>query len=122
MRLIITVALTAATATSAYAQRSDDCKYSAERNATVDVANARLLQLDAGAGSLKIEGKPGLNRVVIRGKACASSEDLLTDIKLEARREADRVVVKSNVHDRDDDDRGSWRDNRYARLDVVIEV
>lgn len=120
MRILIAATLTAGLTTNAQAQRWDDCKYKAERNANVDVGTARLLQIEAGSGSLKIEGKTGLARVVIRGRACASDKDLLDEINLEARREGDGVVVRANVH-RDEDNR-SWRNNSYRRLDVVMEV
>ena len=113
--LLLTVA-----ASAAHAQVWNDCKYSEERSATVEAGGAQLLDLDAGAGLLKIEGKAGITSVQIRGKACASDKELLQEIKLEARREGSTVRVKANVQDHDFSF-GSMR-NEYARLDVVIEV
>lgn len=121
MRLILSgVIATSLLTTTAYAQSFNECRHSADRSATVDASNVRMLRVDAGSGSLKVVGKPGLRSVIIRGKACASSNDLLDDIKLEARREGSDVVVRANVHD--DDHHVSWRGNQYARLDVVMEV
>jgi len=113
------VLATVTLAPAAFAQNRDDCKHEAQRTATVDAAGARLLELDAGSGSLRIEGKRGITRVTIRGRACASDEDLLDDIKLEARRDGGSVVVRANV--RDDND-WSFHGREYARLDVVMEV
>jgi DUF4097 and DUF4098 domain-containing protein YvlB len=124
MRRTIYVALCIVTVASpkAYGQRNEweQCKHEAARSATVDAAGARLLDLEAGSGSLKVIGKPGLKSVVIRGKACASSADLLNDIELDARRSGSNVVVSANVQD-NDNHRG-WRNNEYARLDIVVEV
>ena len=102
------------------AQDSDQCRHEAQRSATADARNARRLLVGAGAGSLKIEGKPGLTSVRITGRACASSAGLLNEINLTARRSGDDVVVEAN----DRDGQGGWnfRGNEYARLDVVMEV
>ena len=97
----------------------DDCRYSAERNATLDAAGARLFQIDAGAGGLKIVGRPGLRQVQIRGHACASSQKDLESIRLDTRRDGSTLVVRANIHDEEDDDH--WG-NHYRTLDVVVEV
>lgn len=98
-----------------------DCRYQDDRNATIDAAAARLLAVEAGAGSLKIVGKAGQKNIVIRGKACASSKEMLDRIKLESRRDGSTIEIEANVQ-RDDDSRYGWRDNQYATLDVVMEV
>jgi hypothetical protein len=122
MRLILSGTLAIAVwASPAQAQNLDQCKHSADRSANLDAASARLLELAAGAGSLKIEGRPGLDRVVIRAKACASHADLLDEMDLEARREGSTIVVRANVHE-DDWMKRRWRNNMYARLDVVVQV
>jgi DUF4097 and DUF4098 domain-containing protein YvlB len=56
----------------------------------------------------------------VRGKACASDADLLDEIELDVRREGGSIVVRANV--RDSDRRRDWRNNEYARLDIVVEV
>ncbi|HET9441416.1 MAG TPA: hypothetical protein VFO52_14665, partial [Longimicrobiales bacterium] len=102
------------------AQRSGECDHEAQRSATVDANGARLLRLEAGSGSLKVEGKPGLNRVVVRGRACASSASLLEQITLTGQRSGADVVIAANVQRNRDG--WNYRDGEYARLDVVIEV
>lgn len=111
-------ALLALTAGTAYAQ--DRCRHEDERNQALDLAGATRLDVESGAGTLKIVGKSGLSRVVIRGKACASDADMLDDIKLESSRSGSTIVVKANVHN--DFSSSRWRHNQYARLDIVIEV
>jgi len=92
--------------------------YSAPRNAVVDAAGARTVEVEAAAGSLRVEGKPGLRQVQVTGTARASSQQFLTQIRLIAERRGDVVFIKADIPDR-------WRDNwnNYsASLDLVIEV
>ena len=102
------------------AQDAGQCRHEAERSATVDANGARRMLVAAGAGSLRIEGKPGLSAVRVRGRACASSADLLEQIRLTARRDGGDVVVEANRRDQ----QAGWnfRGNEYARLDLVMEV
>ncbi len=95
-----------------------DCRFSAPREATLDAAGASLLVLSAEAGSLRIEGKEGLSQVLVRGTACASSEGDLDEITLETGRDGDRLRVEAKTPNGDD----GWGWNRYARLDLAVEV
>lgn len=113
--------LLAVSAAPAFAQY-DDCRHEAQRNTTLDLNDARRLVVDAGSGSLKIVGRPGLSHVRVRGRACASSADLLEDITLRSRRSGGDIVIEANVN-RDRRNQGwNHRENHYARLDVEIEV
>jgi DUF4097 and DUF4098 domain-containing protein YvlB len=57
--------------------------------------------------------------VTARGKACASSADLLERVTLHIRRDGGDVIIDANMsRDRND----NFRNNAYARLDVEIEV
>jgi DUF4097 and DUF4098 domain-containing protein YvlB len=94
----------------------EECRFSAPREATVDVAAAEQIIIEAGAGSLRVIGRPSLSQVRVRGTACASDRDLLDEIQLTASRSGNAVRVKSL----DDDLR--LRGREYARLNVVIEV
>jgi hypothetical protein len=92
--------------------------YSAPRNAVVDAAGARTVEVEAAAGSLRVEGKAGLRQVQVTGTARASSQQFLNQIKLIAERRGDVVFIKADIPDQ-------WRDNynNYsASLDLVIEV
>ncbi len=102
---------------AAHAQWSSSL--SAPRNAVVDAGGARILQVEAGAGSLRIEGRAGLRQVQVRGTARSSSQDVLNQIKLISERRGDVVFIKSDMPEHDS--RG-WNDNYWAALDLVIEV
>lgn len=93
-----------------------DCPYEASREAVLDAGGADQLQIEAGAGSLRVEGQNGLAEVRVDGTACASSEDLLQDIQIKTDRKGDTLVVVTDIPD------GSgWR-NAHAHLDLVITV
>jgi hypothetical protein len=94
--------------------------YSAPRNAVVDAAGAKGVEVEAGAGSLRVEGKPGLRQVQVTGTAWSSSQQFLNRIKLIAERRGDVVFIKADIPDNEDDN--SWRDNYSAALDLVVEV
>ena len=109
--------------TPAVAQDYDECRHQAQRSATLDVAAARRLLVEAGSGSLKIVGKPGVSHVTVRGRACASSADLLERITLRTRRDGADAIVEANINR--DRDENNWRNhsgNYYTRLDVEMEV
>lgn len=115
---LLTATLLFVAAQGALAQSYQQCRHEAQRSANIDAAGARLLTVKAGAGSLRIEGKAGSNRVVIRGRACASDAGLLEEIELRADRRGSDVVVEAMHRDRG----WSFTGNRYASLDLVIEV
>jgi hypothetical protein len=102
--------------TAAHAQWSSP--YTAPRNAVVDAAGARSVEVEAGAGSLRMEGKAGLRQVQITGTARSSSQQFLTRIKLIAERRGDVVFIKADIPDTDWD----HGDDYSASLDLVIEV
>ncbi|HEX6575088.1 MAG TPA: hypothetical protein VF042_08940 [Gemmatimonadaceae bacterium] len=94
--------------------------YTSPRNAEVGSAGAKSVRIDAAAGSLRIEGRSGIDQVRIRGTAKASRKGDLDDIKLIAERHGDQVYIKADMPD---DDRRGWRGDWYERsLDLIIEV
>ena len=103
---------------TAYAQSYGD--YTAPRNALVDAAGARSVEVEAGAGSLRIEGKAGLRQVQVTGTARSSSQRFLSEIRLIAERRGDVVFIKADIPDHDSGFRD--RDNWSAALDLVIQV
>lgn len=120
-------------AAASMASRANDCKYSAKREAAIDVAGAKRVAVSARAGSLAIEGTPGATRVEANGLACASSEKFLEQVVIETRREGEVLHVDVRVPDLDSesgdskdskDDDASWWDQheRYASLDLRVRV
>lgn len=69
------------------------CKFTAARNADLDAAGLKTLALTLGSSDLDIQSVPGLNRIEVRGTACASDDGWLKDLQLSAKREGDRAVV-----------------------------
>jgi DUF4097 and DUF4098 domain-containing protein YvlB len=93
--------------------------YTAPRNAVVDASGARTVEVEAAAGNLRVEGKPGLRQVQVTGTARASSQQFLNQIRLIAERRGDVVFIKADIPDQE------WRnnyDNHSAALDLVIQV
>jgi DUF4097 and DUF4098 domain-containing protein YvlB len=103
---------------TAYAQSYGD--YTAPRNAVVDAAGARMVEVEAAAGSLRIEGKAGLKQVQVTGTARSSSQRFLSEIRLIAERRGDVVFIKADIPD--DESGFRDRDNWSAALDLVIQV
>ena len=91
----------------------------APRNATVPVAGARVVRIDAAAGSLRVEGKEGLSEVRVRGTARLEGRGRIDDIKLIAERRGGEIYIKADIPENDYD---GWRDGSYMGLDLVIEV
>ena len=94
--------------------------YTAPRNATVDAAGARTVEVEAAAGSLRVEGKAGLRQVQVTGTARASSQQFLNQIRLIAERRGDVVFIKADIPDHEW--RSGFNDNHSASLDLVIQV
>ena len=113
----VVAAATAVTASTAAAQ--DNCRFEASRSATIQASAGDRLDLIARAGSLTIRGREGMTEVRVRGRACASSEELLEQVQLESRRSGGTIHVEVP-----EVDMGSWRSggNRYASLHLEIDV
>jgi hypothetical protein len=111
--------LIAAAATSTV--KANECEHSAERKGQLELAGARTIQVKARAGSLTITGEK-TGSVVASGMACASSEELLAKIQLQARRDGDTLLVEAIMPDRDAVADASWFGSNYASLDLTIRV
>lgn len=98
---------------------ADDCAHRAERNLDVAAGALATLDLRTGAGDLDVRGSAGLDRIEVRGIACASDADLLSSIQLSHRTEGDRALVATEIPQIEDT---SWFGSTYARLDLEIRV
>ena len=95
---------------------ADDCEHSKPLDIELEVDGAARLDLEAHAGFLVIEGESGLDRVIVEGRACASSESLLDDIELKTDRRGDRLIVEVDIPENNFSRRGD------ARLDLTVTV
>ena len=94
----------------------DDCKFTAERATSVDTSGATRIEIAARAGDLAL--RPSTTKVLAaNGHACASSEEILSQINVEARRNGDVVRVYVEVPDPLE-----GFGNVYALIDLGIAV
>jgi hypothetical protein len=96
--------------------------YTAPRNAVVNATGARLIRIEAGAGFLHINGRPGLTQVRVTGVARASSRRILDEVKLQAERQGDVVLVKMVVPDGRSSFWDLFRGGFSQSLDLTIDV
>lgn len=117
--LVTAIGLAAAPAFPARTSAADDCRYTAERTATIAASGISTLELEAGAGSLRIIGRSGISQIQVRGRACASSTALLGALQLRANRSGTTYAVEMLAPE----NTRKWNDDgSYARIDLVIEV
>jgi len=95
------------------------CKFENELSISMPVGAGDALKLLAGSGSLEVTGVAGLREVRAVARACASEEEFLEDLDLTAEMSGSNLVMET--HYPDFSGRGGWG-NRYARLDLRIEV
>ncbi len=111
--LAATAALLAATPAALFAQ--NDCEFME----TIELSEPAVgtLRVDAGAGSLSVRGVEGTNEFRLAAKLCASDQRRLDGLAVTLRGDRLNTTYPSN--------RGgffSWGRNRYARIDVALEV
>ena len=94
-----------------------DCRFSSDRAASFS-GNIRKVVISAGEGSLKVSGAAaGVNA---KGRACASTEAMLSKITLESRREGDIVYLTVAIANGGMANMFSF--NKYTTLDLDITV
>ena len=93
-----------------------DCRYAADRKASIDTAGAARIEITARAGDLVV--RPASGPVLTAGgRACASSQSYLEQTQLKVRRQGDVVQVHVQVPD---EMKGIGL--LYASLDLTVSV
>ena len=117
MRLMLVplFGLFAANATAA----AVSCKFAAERPLDIDPAGVQAIVLRLESSDAHVRGVAGLNRIEVRGKACASQEDWLAELTVQQSRDGDRVVVTTNQHR--ENTIGPFHSS-YAYIDLEVRV
>jgi hypothetical protein len=110
------LALTLLIAAEAASGLDTDCRYSAEREASIDTAGATHIEIVGRGGSLEVRPTPGTTAKG-HGRACASSEAYLAQTQLHARRDGNVIHVYVQVPDE-----MSGIGTFYATLDLVVDV
>lgn len=92
MRHLILAALLLAPA--AAIADSSDCKFHADRNLDLNLSGVRKVTFVVNAYDLHVEGTAPAGKGTVRGKACASSQDILDNLVVTQQREGDSLVVE----------------------------
>ncbi|NNE06214.1 MAG: hypothetical protein HKN15_10875 [Xanthomonadales bacterium] len=117
---LICTALLAAMTMPVQADWGEDCEYSRDIEATLDVSGSELLAVVARAGTLVINGESDRSEVEIHARVCASEKDWLEESSVETR-EAKTARIEVEIPDFD----GGWSlwgGNRYVRVDLELVV
>ncbi len=96
-----------------------ECAFQEPRNLDIDAAGVRLLEAKLESTDMRFVGDPGISRIEIRGRACASAQNRLGEISLDQRRDGDTVAL--TPHQADQINIGPFGSN-YAYLDVEVHV
>jgi len=99
--------------------QASDCEYEMKIDQTLDLSGSQELSVMAGAGELDIKGTKGGDVAVIKGRVCVSEEEWLDEAGVETTG-GKRAEIIVQLPDMDDD--WSWSGNRYAHLDLELEV
>ena len=95
-----------------------DCRFDSEYEVSVAASVADKLELRAGAGGLKVEGREGLDQVRATARACASDMDYLDELEVTLRREGDDIILTTHYPDLS----GLRFGNDVAQIDLVVEI
>jgi len=98
------------------AQRGERCQFRAELTAEVSASASDRLRLEAGSGSLVVEGRAGASAVTVTATACASDEWMLEELDVVLERRGSTVDLET-LHPNQ-----WWRNGDYARIDLRVEV
>lgn len=100
MKIAAMAAATTLIAASAFAGGlfdGDECKYTAARRVAAPSAGVTKVVIHAEAGSLKVDGSPGVTQVVASGTACTSDDDFLARMTLNARRQGSELHIIADI-------------------------
>lgn len=93
MRKVAAVLIASSLLAFASVAGAEECRFSAPRNADIDAAGLHSLLLRLGSSDLDIRGVQGLNKIEVRGTACASDKSWLDDLRISTGRSGDRATV-----------------------------
>ncbi|MFI4970425.1 MAG: DUF4097 family beta strand repeat-containing protein [Lysobacterales bacterium] len=96
-----------------------ECRYTAQHDFDVDAAGLRTVAFALGSSDIVVEGVPGLAKVEVRGKACASDQAWLAGLGVDQQRSGDRLVItpKQERHSG-----AQWFGSSYAYVELHVRV
>ncbi|HEY3521176.1 MAG TPA: DUF4097 family beta strand repeat-containing protein [Rhodanobacteraceae bacterium] len=98
MRKLATVSIAASLLLFATIAGAEECRYNAPRNADISAAGLHSLLLRLGSSDLDVRGVAGLDRIEVRGTACASKQEWLQDLQVTTDRSGDQARVDAEHH------------------------
>ncbi|NND43809.1 MAG: hypothetical protein HKN58_00695 [Xanthomonadales bacterium] len=120
VKALIPMLIFLSTALAPPALWAEDCKYETTVSARVDVNDSESLDVIARAGTLKIQGIESGDSALVSGRVCVSDPDWLDQASL-LTDDGRRARIEVQLPDTD----GGWSlwgGNRYARMDLELEV
>jgi ribosomal protein S28E/S33 len=102
------------------AHAADDCRFSADRTMDESTDGIKRIVVHAGAGDLDIKGESGRRALEAVGKACASAEKQLEGLKIRVTRDADTLVLVTEIPEFALSPSGWFGDS--PRIDLTVRV
>lgn len=96
-----------------------DCKFTVQRDFDVDAGALKTVAIDLGSTDVTLEGVPGLAKVEVRGKACASDQAGLDGLTVDQHLDGDRVTITPR---RARDIGSSWFGSSYAYVELHVRM
>jgi DUF4097 and DUF4098 domain-containing protein YvlB len=106
-------------AVAALPASANECRFSAERDFDVDAAGLADVAFALGSSDVVVDGVPGLAKVEVRGKACASDQDWLAGLTVDQQRSGNQLTITPQQQ------RNSgwhWFGSSYAYIDLHVRV
>lgn len=122
MRKVVAALIASSLLVFASIAGAEECRYSAPRNADIDAAGLHSLMLRLGSSDLDIQGVQGLNRIEVRGTACASDKSWLKDLQIGTRRSGDQAIVDAERRDSVSTSIFSLFGSSYAYIKLQVRV
>lgn len=98
-------------------RHGDECAYEVEREFSVAADASGMLSLEVGSGELHVEGREGLEEIVVVGMLCASHEEYLDEMDVSIERSNGGEVVIQAMYP---SDRNDTHGRSVARIDLTV--
>ena len=99
---------------------AEECRYSAPRNAALDLNGVHTVVVELGRHDLHLNGTTATT-AKLGGRACASSPERLAGLQVKQRREGDRLILSAEG-DEGTNNFSFFGFSRYAYLDLQVDV
>ena len=96
--IVLGMLLTAASAQADWF--GGDCDQKLPRRLTTPSAGVERIVIVGRAGSLKVEGRPGVSEIVASGTACSSDDEFLQDMNLVASKRGGELRIEAKIPER----------------------